>query len=57
MEKTIQEEIAELKEKIAKLESIKYPGLLILSSLNSYRKKLEKSEALEGLEKRVEKTV
>jgi len=52
MEKSIREEIAELKEKIAKLESIKYPGLLILSSLNSYRKKLEKLEALEGLEKK-----
>mgnify|MGYP001266347902 CR=1 FL=1 len=51
MNKTVQEEIAELKERIAEIESIKYPGLMVLSALDSHRKKLKKLEALEEREK------
>ncbi len=44
------EEIEELKKKIAEMESIKYPGLLVLSVLNEYKKKLKELENLEKIE-------
>jgi 4-aminobutyrate aminotransferase-like enzyme len=51
MTQTIQDEIKELKEKIAKIENIKYKGLLTGMALDAHRRELRELEKLEELEK------
>jgi len=45
------EEIKELKDKIAKIESIKYKGFLTGMALDTHRRELKELEKLEALEK------
>jgi len=51
MTQTRQDEIKELKEKIAKIEKIKYKGFLTGMALDAHRRELLELEKLEELEK------